>query len=86
MKGSLTIKEEKMTAKKKYKIIIPKDRCKGCGLCVHVCKNKVLGMSKKKTNKHGYFFAKRVKFKNCTGCVNCAVICPDTLVEIYEYE
>lgn len=70
---------------KRFKITIPRDRCKGCGLCVYVCKKNVLAMTKKKTNKDGRFFAKRVKFKTCAGCANCAIICPDTLIKIEQY-
>lgn len=75
-------KIEKKT--RRFKIRIPKERCKGCGLCVHVCPKNILRMSKKKTNKHGLFFAKRVVFKTCTGCAYCAIICPDTLIEVYQ--
>ena len=76
-----------MTAKKKYKITIPKERCKGCGLCVAFCPKEVLEMSEeRKTNEKGYRFVRVVKEENCTGCANCAVICPDTLIEIYKDE
>lgn len=75
------------TKKKKIKIIIPKEKCKGCELCVSVCKKQVLAMSEpRETNEKGYRFAKVVNIENCTGCANCAIICPDTLIEIYEDE
>lgn len=87
MKGSLTIKEEKrMTAKKKYKITIPKERCKGCGLCVYVCKKDVLKMSEEEeTNEKSYRFAKVVNQESCTGCINCCTVCPDVCIEIKAY-
>lgn len=88
MKGSLTIKEEKrMTAKKKYKITIPKERCKGCELCVIFCPKEVLEMSEEReTNEKGYRFARVVKQENCTGCTNCCIVCPDVCIEIKEYD
>ncbi len=76
-----------MTAKKKYKITIAKERCKGCELCVTFCHKKVLEMSEeRKTNEKGYRFVRVVKEENCTGCTNCCTICPDVCIEIREYD
>ena len=36
------------------KVIIAKDTCKGCGLCVRACPKNVLALSKEETNKAGY--------------------------------
>ncbi len=76
-----------MTIKKRYKIKIDKERCKGCELCVTFCPKKVLEMFKdRETNEKGYRFARVVKQENCTGCANCGVICPEgTCVVIKKY-
>jgi len=63
-------------------IKINKERCKGCEFCVTICPKNVLEMSKKKTNKNGYRFARVVNKENCVACANCAIICPDACIEI----
>jgi 2-oxoglutarate ferredoxin oxidoreductase subunit delta len=63
------------------KIIINTERCKGCGLCVQVCPNGSIVISKQ-SNKSGYFPAEP-KNTNCTGCAVCAIICPDAAIEVY---
>jgi len=63
------------------KIVIDTERCKGCGLCVAVCPNNCIVMSKK-SNKNGYFPA-HSNNTDCTGCAVCAIICPDVVIEVY---
>ena len=36
----------------------------------------------KEINKKGYHYAVLVK-DNCTGCVNCALVCPDAVITVY---
>ena len=67
------------------KIKIDKEKCKGCELCISVCKKSVIKISQK-MNKMGYRFAEPTNKKNCTACVNCAIICPDTCIEIEKGE
>jgi 2-oxoglutarate ferredoxin oxidoreductase subunit delta len=71
------------------KIIINTERCKGCGLCVTVCPNGGIIISKQ-SNKSGYFPAEPAPSKvegaknaDCTGCAVCAIICPDAAIEVY---
>ena len=63
------------------KIIINTERCKGCGLCVIVCPNKSIVISKQ-SNKNGYFPA-QANNADCTGCAMCAIICPEAIIEVY---
>jgi 2-oxoglutarate ferredoxin oxidoreductase subunit delta len=65
---------------------IDAQKCKGCGLCVGVCKQKYLELSEiKEANEKGYSYA-RLK-KDCEGkckvCGFCYLICPDACIEIY---
>jgi len=62
-------------------VIIEKDICKGCELCIQACPQESLGLSNE-INRNGYRFAILVK-DNCTGCVNCALVCPDAAITVY---
>jgi len=62
------------------KITINTERCKGCGLCVKVCPNSCIIISKQ-SNKNGFFPAETTNGK-CTGCAVCAIICPETIIEV----
>ena len=68
-------------AKKRYKVTIEKNRCKGCELCVTACPKQVLAMSKD-INDKGYFFAEVVDQPVCIGCRFCGFTCPDAAVEV----
>ena len=63
------------------KIIIDKERCKGCGLCVIACPKNGIVISEQ-SNQNGFFPA---EFDNCqcTGCGNCAIICGEAVIEVY---
>ncbi len=65
-----------------FVVKINKNRCKGCNLCISVCKFEALKLSKK-LNKLGYYYIEPVNSK-CKGCKNCAIICPDFAIEIYK--
>jgi 2-oxoglutarate ferredoxin oxidoreductase subunit delta len=60
---------------------INKDRCKGCGLCVEVCPNKVLEFTED-INKMGYIYPSPVGL-GCTGCAMCALVCPEVAIEVF---
>ena len=55
--------------------------CKGCELCIEACPQESLKMSKE-LNTKGYHYAVLVQ-DNCTGCVNCALVCPDAVITVY---
>ncbi|MBQ3691601.1 MAG: 4Fe-4S binding protein [Bacteroidales bacterium] len=69
-------------AKVRGAVVIDKEKCKGCGLCVETCKFQVLQLSQQ-VNLKGYNPAFMVNPQNCTGCTNCAVICPDAVITVY---
>ena len=73
--------------KKQGKIIIDKERCKGCQLCVSACPQEVITVSRK-LNQKGYYPAECVasennENRNCTGCTMCAIVCPEVAIEVY---
>ena len=66
------------------KVIIDRERCKGCGLCVEVCPKGILRTAQQ-TNKNGYFPAERAEdAMGCVGCALCALICPDVAIEVMQ--
>lgn len=57
------------------------ETCKGCGLCVEACPQDSLKLSKE-INALGYHYSVLVQ-DNCTGCTNCALVCPDAVITVY---
>src|SRR4051794_1974797 len=55
--------------------------CKGCDLCVDACPQDSLKLSDR-MNKLGYHYAVLVE-DNCTGCINCALVCPQAIIPLY---
>jgi 2-oxoglutarate ferredoxin oxidoreductase subunit delta len=69
-------------AKFKGAIVIDIEKCKGCGLCVEVCPQKVIELGNN-VNTKGYFYADIIK-EDCTVCENCVMVCPDTVITLYK--
>jgi len=65
----------------KFRILIDKERCKGCELCVSVCTSALLSMSKQ-LNSKGYHYAERNGMGPCNGCQQCVQICPDAAIKL----
>lgn len=65
------------------KIVVDKELCKGCGLCVRACPKKILSLSKH-ANSKGYHPAELSDMDACVGCASCAVSCPDMCIEVYK--
>jgi 2-oxoglutarate ferredoxin oxidoreductase subunit delta len=61
------------------RILIDRERCKGCELCVQACPQEILGMAKE-INSRGYFPAEVREQKRCIGCRVCCITCPDLAI------
>lgn len=63
-------------------IKIKEKYCKGCLLCIPVCQNESLVISDI-INEQGLHPVKFREDAECDGCKKCAIMCPDTAIEIY---
>jgi len=64
-------------------VVIERDRCKGCGLCVSVCPVHILELAEDEFNAKGYPPVEVTDPQACTGCAMCATICPDVVFTVY---
>jgi len=69
----------------KFRVLIDRERCKGCGLCVDACERKVLRMSHR-LNATGYHYAETARPEDCSGCRRCVDICPECGMEVRKEE
>ncbi len=70
------------SAKVRGKVTFQEDLCKGCGLCVNVCPQKIITLDGKKINAKGYHPATVVEMDKCIGCASCALMCPDVVITV----
>jgi len=66
-------------------VVIDRERCKGCGLCIAACPKKVLAFSSE-LNSSGYNVVHMEHPEDCIGCSFCALTCPDVAIEVYREE
>ncbi|MBQ0105869.1 MAG: 4Fe-4S binding protein [Armatimonadetes bacterium] len=64
-------------------IVIDREKCKGCGLCVHFCPKKCISMDTE-INVKGYKPAVFSDSGKCIGCAICATMCPDVCIEVWK--
>jgi 2-oxoglutarate ferredoxin oxidoreductase subunit delta len=62
-------------------ITVNVDFCKACELCIAACPQDCLELSPN-LNLKGYRYI-QLKNDTCTGCVNCAIVCPDCVITVY---
>ncbi|MDR1436718.1 MAG: 4Fe-4S dicluster domain-containing protein [Candidatus Symbiothrix sp.] len=70
-------------AKIKGTVVVNTSRCKGCDLCVVACPTDVLVLSKE-VNTKGYHYVQMQDGKDCIGCINCGLVCPDGCLAVYK--
>lgn len=64
-----------MAEKKRFRVQITPDECKGCGRCVKACPKKLLKLGTQ-LNFMGVPFAVAEQ-ENCIGCGSCFYTCPE---------
>ncbi len=69
-------------SKIKGALVIDKERCKGCKLCVVACPVQVLALSDE-VNGKGYNYLQMIHPDDCVGCASCAIVCPDSCIAVY---
>jgi 2-oxoglutarate ferredoxin oxidoreductase subunit delta len=63
-------------------IEIDRELCKGCEICIAFCTKGIIALSDER-NASGYQSAFFDDNGKCTGCANCAVVCPEVAIEVY---
>ncbi|MCL2491189.1 MAG: ferredoxin family protein [Coriobacteriia bacterium] len=63
-------------------IIVSETYCKGCGLCVEVCPQKIMKLDEDTLSAKGYHPAMCSDPDECTVCLSCATICPDVAITV----
>jgi 2-oxoglutarate ferredoxin oxidoreductase subunit delta len=68
-------------AKVKGEIVVDIERCKGCEVCLEFCPTNTIAMVDA-VNSKGYRYMQNIH-DACTGCTNCAIVCPDGVITVY---
>jgi 2-oxoglutarate ferredoxin oxidoreductase subunit delta len=66
-------------------VVIDRDLCKGCFLCIRACPLKILEEDTR-PNSTGSYPSRVVHGEKCIACGNCFEVCPDVCIEIFELE
>ena len=61
---------------------INSERCKSCGLCIHICPKNILRFGEV-ANSKGFYTIEMTDQTQCIACAFCALICPDLVLEVY---
>ncbi len=62
-------------------LVITRDNCKACALCVHHCPKEILTLSDD-INSLGYHPVTVTERNKCTACGRCALMCPDMAITL----
>lgn len=82
--GSATGSTESQVVTTRGTVVIDRESCKGCILCIDACPPNVLIMTTDELNERGYPYP--VLVAGCTGCKACSQICPDFVFQVYKYD
>ncbi len=64
-------------------ILVARDRCKGCGLCIDACQPGALALDTQSVNAMGHHAVHLVRPEACTSCAKCARMCPDAALTVF---
>ena len=68
------------------KVIIDREQCKGCYLCIRACPVKALERDTE-SNSTGTYPSKPGEGKEaCIGCGSCFQVCPDVCIQVFQVE
>ena len=67
------------------KPVIQPERCKGCGICIVFCPEKILVLGDD-LNSYGYPTVRIIDEKACTHCLRCTLVCPDVVFSFLSEE
>ena len=70
-------------AKFRGAVVVDKEKCKGCNLCVVACPTKTLDLAKE-VNGPGYHYSVRVTPDAWIGCAGGALVCPVAVITVYK--
>jgi len=68
---------------RKGKVVINREKCKGCYLCIRACPVKVLGPDSE-SNSTGTYPSKPLPEGKCIACGSCYEVCPDVCIQVFE--
>ncbi|MDR3127193.1 MAG: 4Fe-4S binding protein [Tannerellaceae bacterium] len=68
---------------KRGAVVIDRERCKGCELCIVSCGAGALRLSAGVVNGRGYGYVEVCPEKECIGCANCGEVCPEGALTVY---
>ena len=63
------------------KVVVLREYCKSCGLCVNICPKSVLTIGDI-ANQKGYYPVIVTDDAKCISCAMCAIVCPDVALEV----
>ncbi len=66
----------------KARIVIDRELCKECHLCIQACKKSLI-IATTEFNSKGYHPVVCQENEECTGCTLCAISCPEVAIEVY---
>lgn len=66
----------------KARIVIDRELCKECHLCIQACKKSRI-IATNELNSKGYHPVVSKEDEGCIGCMLCAISCPEVAIEVY---
>jgi 2-oxoglutarate ferredoxin oxidoreductase subunit delta len=65
------------------RLVVDKDRCKACRLCIKTCTRSLLSLSDEMNSK-GYHPVAIKEMEKCVACGLCATMCPEGAISVYK--
>lgn len=64
------------------RIVVDDHYCKGCGLCIDACPQRIIALDQDRITAKGYHPATLTDPARCTGCTSCFQMCPDVAITV----